>query len=141
MKIMKKIFLYFCHRDHFIIIALGLLLLLLFRVITVNIDFLNPVANALDEFSVTDMMFDIQHATTEPEVSDLVTIVDMTDLHDRGDIANLLAEINQCDPLVMGIDLIFEGEKDDHLGNKLLLEAVKDIEGKAVFTSTLTVWR
>lgn len=135
---MKSLFQYLFHRDHFIIIAFGLLLLLVLKVITINIDFLNPIANALDEFSVTDMMFDIQHATTEPEVNDLVTIVDMTDLHDRGDIANLFEEINQCNPLVMGIDLIFEGEKDDHLGNELLLDAVHDIEKKAIFTSKLT---
>lgn len=135
---MSRIIRYLFHRDHFIIVAFGLLLLLVLRVITVNIDFLNPIANALDEFSITDMMFDIQHATTEPEVNDLVTIVDMTDLHDRGDIANLLAEISQCSPIVMGIDLIFEGEKDDHLGNELLLEAVHDLEDKAIFTSKLT---
>ena len=135
---MKTPFQYLFHRDHFIIIAFGLLFLLVLRVITVNIDFLNPVANALDEFSITDMMFDIQHSNSMPEINDLVTIVDMTDLHSRGDIANLLSEINQCAPLVMGVDLIFEGEKDDHLGNEMLMEVVHGLSDKTVFTCKLT---
>lgn len=133
-----KLIKYIFHRDHFIIVASAFLLLGLLRLITVNLDFLNPVANALDSFSVTDIFFDIEHAAGKPETSDLVTLVDMTELHSRGDIALLLEEIGQQDPLFVGIDLIFEGEKDDPLGNEMLEMAVGGLEGRAVFSEKLT---
>ena len=99
---------------------------------------MNPVAKALDNFSITDVFFDIQNSGSEPETNDLVTLVDMTALHSRGDIANLLEDINQTDPLYVGVDLIFEGEKDDVLGNEILEGAVGGLFGKSLFSLKLT---
>lgn len=112
--------------------------LCLLGLIAFNLDFLNPVADALDNFSITDVFFDIQHSGSEPETNDLITLVDMTDLYARGDIANLLEEINLCDPLCIGVDLIFEGEKDDRLGNELLEGAVSGLVAPTIFAGKLT---
>lgn len=128
---------YLFHRDHFIVIGIAVTLLFLLGVIAFNLDFLNPVANALDNFSVTDVFFDIQHSGSEPEECELVTLVDMTELHARGDIAMLLDEIGQNDPLFVGVDLFFEGEKDDPLGNELLQMAVSNLAGRSVFSEKL----
>ena len=67
----------------------------------------------------------------------MVTLVDMTELYSRGDIANLFEEINNCNPLFVGVDLIFEGEKDDRVGNEILEGAVAGLYGKSVFSRKL----
>lgn len=135
---MKNFFRYLFHRDHIIIVGSAFLQLSILGVIAFNLDFLNPIADALEDFSITDVFFDIQHSGSEPETCDLITLVDMTELHNRGDIANLLEDINQNDPLYVGVDLIFEGEKDDLLGNEILEGSVMGISEKAVFSSKLT---
>ena len=134
---MKKILRYLFHRDHFIVLLSGIILLVLLRVITVNITFLNPIANAIDDFSVTDIFFEIQHDESKAKINDMITLVDMTELNDRGDIAILLQEINSCDPLVIGVDIIFEGKKDNMLANEMLLEAVNTLGDKAVYSQKL----
>lgn len=134
---MKRIFKYLFHRDHFIVLLSGFLLLGLLRVITINIDFLNPIANALDSFSISDIFFEIQHNEATAKTNDLITLVDMTELTDRGDIANLIEEVNACDPLVVGIDLIFEGKKDNLIVNEMLKESVNVIGDKAVYSIKL----
>ena len=135
---MNRILRYIFHRDHLIVTLSAFVQLCLLGLIAFNLDFLNPVADALDNFSITDVFFDIQHSGSEPETNDLITLVDMTDLYARGDIANLLEEINLCDPLCIGVDLIFEGEKDDRLGNELLEGAVSGLVAPTIFAGKLT---
>lgn len=134
---MKRILNYLFHRDHLIVVLSGFLLFGLLRLITLNINFLNPIANALDDFSVSDIFFEIQQDESTAKTNDLVTLVDMTELTDRGDIAYLLEEINACEPLVIGIDLIFEGKKDDSTANEMLKESVKDLGDKTVYSTKL----
>ena len=134
MKISKFIF----HRDHLIITAGAFLLLYILSFSTRNISFLNPVAKALDAFSVSDIFFEIAHSGRESEISDAITIVDMTDQYKRGDIAMTLEEINACNPSCIGVDLIFEGAKDDASGDETLTETARAISDKSVFAYKLT---
>lgn len=134
---MKKFFRYFFHRDHVIITLFGFALLAIFCVLVVNIDFLNPVSRALENFSITDMFFEIEH-TDEPEECNIITIVDMTELYDRGDIAELIHEVDKCNPICIGVDLIFEGEKDDRIGNELLEQTLLNLRSPTVFANKLT---
>lgn len=137
MKSMKLKYLF--HIDHFFVTILALVLLWLLSIITFNLSILDPVADALDEFSITDIFFEIEHNNGEDvETNDLITIVDMTDLHNRGDIATLMQEIGLNNPLYVGVDLIFEGEKDDSIGNNELIEAVNNLGGKAIYSKKLT---
>lgn len=130
---------YLFHIDHFLVTTLALVLLWLLSIVTFNLSILDPVADALDEFSITDVFFEIENNKEENiETSDLITIVDMTDLHNRGDIASLMQEIGLNNPLCVGIDLIFEGEKDDSIGNKELVEAVKNLGETAIYSKKLT---
>lgn len=128
---------YIFHIDHLIITLSAFVLLWLLGVITFSLDILNPVADALDNFSITDVFFDIEHSDSRPEETDLVTLVDMTELHQRGDIANLFEEINMIGPLVIGVDLIFEGVKDDYVGNDLLEDSVQGIADRTIFSKKL----
>lgn len=130
---------YLFHIDHFLVTTLALVLLWLLSIVTFNLSILDPVADALDEFSITDVFFEIENNKEENiETSNLITIVDMTDLHNRGDIASLMQEIGLKNPLCVGIDLIFEGEKDDSIGNKELVEAVNNLGETAIYSKKLT---
>lgn len=134
---MKRLFRYILHIDHLVVCILTLALFLLLKAITFNLDVLNPVTEALDDFSTSDIFFDIQYSESEHQTSDLITIVDMTELHSRGDIAMMFEEINLNNPLLVGVDLIFEGVKDDNLGNSMLESAVEKLSDVAVFSSKL----
>ena len=133
---MKKFLKYITHIDHLIIVLLAFLFTGILGLITFNVNFLNPVERSLDNFSLSDMFFQIEHSS-EIKKNELITLVDMTDLHNRGDIALLLEQIDECHPLCVGVDLIFEGEKEDSIGNVLLKEVISNSQNDFVFSSKL----
>ncbi|MBO7120133.1 MAG: CHASE2 domain-containing protein [Bacteroidaceae bacterium] len=81
--------------------------------IALNLSFLNPISEAIANFSITDKYYQMM-----PEVENRsLTIVDLTPLHDRGEIANVLEEIEACCPATIGVDCVFEGGKSDTLAD------------------------
>ena len=134
---MKQFLRFIFHIDHIVVCISTFALFWLLKVVAFNLEILNPVAEALDKFSTSDIFFDIQYSESEHKSSDLITIVDMTELHSRGDIAMMLEEINLNDPLLVGVDLIFEGVKDDSSGNAMLEMAVEQLSDVAVFSNKL----
>lgn len=134
MQFIKFIF----HRDHLLIIILTGVIVLLLTVITVKTPALNPIAKAMKNISVTDLFFKLDNKFSKTDTCKDIVIVDMTELHSRADIGNLLTEISDAHPKAIGVDLIFEGEKDDLEGNLVLEQAVEEISPKTVFTNKLT---
>lgn len=134
MRIIKFIF----HRDHLFVTLLTGLIVMLLTVITFKTPALSPVAKALKNISITDLFFSLENKYIEADICQSIVIVDMTELHSRADIGNLLTEINDAQPKTIGVDLIFEGEKDDLEGNVILEQAVEEVSPKAVFTNKLT---
>ena len=63
---------------------------------------------------------------------------DVTDVIDRADLALLLERIDMCNPACIGVDLIFEGRKDDEQADAYLGEVAERISEKAVFAVKLT---
>lgn len=125
------------HRDHLLILLGAFVLLGVLRFITFNVSFLNPVARALDTYSLSDLYFEIQHYGKEAAESDAVAIVDITDCGNRGDLALVLERIAACKPACVGIDVIFEGIKADPAGNERLREVAGLIRENAVFACKL----
>lgn len=82
----------------------------------------NPLQNAFRNFSFTDIYYNIKESLSEPDPSFAVTIVDMTDLTDRADIARVLEDIEAAEPKVVGVDIVFEGRKDDVEADEYLAE-------------------
>ena len=134
MRIIKFIF----HRDHLFVTLLTGLIVMLLTVITFKTPALSPVAKALKNISITDLFFSLENKYIKADTCQSIVIVDMTELHSRADIGNLLTEINDAQPKAIGVDLIFEGEKDDLEGNVILEQAVEEVSPKAVFTNKLT---
>lgn len=108
---------------HIIITALAFVLVWTFALIAYKLPFMGPIAEAIKEFEMTDVYCQIlQDTGDDKEVSETVTIVDMSDLYSRRDIAMALDKIEKQKPRVIGVDVVFEGLKEDSVGDEILAE-------------------
>ena len=133
----RKFWRFILNRDHLLITIGAFILLGLLYFVTFNISFLNPVANALKAFSVTDLFFDIQHYGKSEE-SDSIAIVDISEVESRGDVAAVIERVALSNPACIGVDAIFEGLRSDTEGNAYLMEVADAYKDIIVFTSKLT---
>lgn len=129
---MKHFLRIFFHRDHLIISVLAVVILCLFYFVSMNISFLSPVARAIKDFSMSDLYYHILWTGDEPEESEVITLVDITDLHKRGQIAEAIEQVSKQKPKALGLDIIFEGLKDDSVGNDSLVNALADCSSETV---------
>lgn len=120
----KRIF----NKDHLFVTILSLLIVWFFSVVTMNLTFFNPIKRAYNNFSLSDVYYQILKESGEELESPIITIVDVTTLYDRGRIAQVINDINACEPYVVGIDIMFEGLKGDTIGSEQLVEAICQIE-------------
>ena len=121
---LKRIF----NKDHLGVTILSLLIVWFFSVVTMNLTFFDPIKRAYDNFSLSDMYYQIIQESSEEQESPIITIVDLTTLYDRGRIAQVIDDVNACEPSVVGIDIMFEGLKGDTIGSEMLVEAICQIE-------------
>ena len=124
-------------KDHFLITILAVFLMLLLTVITFTIPIFNPVVKALKNISAMDLFFQIENKMDVAEVCQDVVIVDMTELHSRSDIGQLLSDIYDARPKAIGVDLIFEGEKDNIEEDLVLEKVVEKIAPITIFANKL----
>lgn len=108
-----------------VIITMLAYLMMGFFALMLCIKAFDPLSNALKSFSFTDIYYQILSQTAVPDTSHVVTIVDMTKLYRRGDIAQLLEDIEQAKPRVVGMDVVFDVEKDDFEGNDSLIHVAQ----------------
>ena len=123
--------------EHIFVVVLAVVLLGLAAILVFSLSFLNPISRAYSNMNFSDLYFQNLRHHEKPDTSDLVTIVDMTSLHERGDLAELLTQIDAMEPATVGVDVIFQGLKDDHTGNQLLIDAVGSLESKFIFGNKL----
>lgn len=99
--------------EHGLVTAISLILfILLGLLITVPLQILSPVKQALENFSLSDLYYQADWMTSsELRQSEEVVIVDVSPLRERDEIANVLAQVDSCRPAAVGIDLIFAGSR------------------------------
>ena len=131
---MKKILHLLFNIDHFLIALTSLLFTaVLFYLFSFNIGFLNPVRRAFADFSMSDVYYNIIWQGNEPLQSDQITLVNIDTLYQRRDIAKVIEEIDSYLPSVVGIDILFDGNKSDQQGDSILSEAMqKNFENKVI---------
>ena len=95
--------------------AVGLL-----ATLAINLSFLSPVSQIVKSFSFSDIYYNVLTESAQPDTSRVITIVDITDLPDRREIADVLVKVADMKPKVMGVDIIFEGRKPDSLSDNRL---------------------
>lgn len=88
-----------------------------------NLNIFNPVKKAFKDFSLTDVYFNIQRDDVL-EIDNRFIIVDITELRTRSEIANTINVIKECAPKLIVVDVIFEREGNDYIGNADLAEAI-----------------
>lgn len=77
--------------------------------IALNLSFLNPISEVIENFSITDKYYQMM-----PERENrYISIVDLTSLHDRQEIAQALEAIESCHPIVVGMDCRFKNENKE----------------------------
>ena len=86
----------------------------------VNTSFLSPIAEVVKDFEMTDVYYQILQEADSWEESDEITIVDMSDLYSRRELAGALEEVAQQKPRVVGVDVVFEGLRDDSVGDNMV---------------------
>ena len=131
---MKKIIHFLFNIDHFIVAIISLLFTaILFFLFSFNVGFLNPVRRAFADFSMSDVYYSILWQGTEPTESQDITLIDIDTLFLRRDIAQVIKQIDQYKPKVVGIDIIFEGQKFDSEGDSILAQTLEEnIENKVI---------
>lgn len=106
---------------HLAIVGFSFVIVWCYALIALNISFFNPISEAIKSFSITDIYYQMM---SEKE-SRLIVLVDMTHLYDRGAIAQTINEIESCKPAVIGVDCIFEGEKEDTMADNAVRDVAK----------------
>lgn len=121
MKIWKKIF-----NFEQVIVAIAAMLVV-YGIISVSIDFsfLTSMGNSEDDFSITDVFYRIQNSDKQKTLNDDIILVDVSDVYDRSDLAEIIETICSYSPSVVGLDIIFEGVKDDTIANNRLLSVLR----------------
>lgn len=101
----------------------------LYAVVALNLKVFNPIAKAIGNYSFEDFYYYILDTSNEQDTSRVVTIVDMTELTSRRDLAKTISDISSLSPRVLGVDIVFEVLKEDSIGDKMLAEAAKSSHG------------
>lgn len=131
-KLNVKPFLEHCAIVLFAYATLGLLASL-----ALNLTFLNPVAQTMKGFAFTDIYYHVMAEHGERDTSRVITIVDMTELVNRADIADVLAQIEEANPKVIGVDIVFEGWKPDSMADMYLSDVAHSYDN-IIFSYRMT---
>lgn len=103
-----------------------LVLFIIYEFFTMNFSIFSPVKHIMEDFSMTHFFYEI--GRKEPQQNNLITIVDMTDLVKRGDIARVMRQIEEAEPAVIGVDMVFKGERTDSIGNQEIAQVARDYD-------------
>lgn len=106
------------HRTFISVVAF--VIVAVYAAVALNLSLFNPIRKAFGDYSINDFYYQVLEATAEPDTSHLVTIVDMTEVTSRRDFADILKEIDRQNPKSVGVDIVFEGLKEDSLGDEVL---------------------
>ena len=117
---------------HFLTSMFSFMLIGIYAVIGLNLTFVSPVVEAFRDFDITDICYKM----IAEQQSHAITIVDLTDLESRREIAATLRDLESMNPRVIGMDAVFEGVKHDTLGNEILTEVAREYDN-IVFASRI----
>ncbi len=126
---------------HLCITMLAIGLMGFFAMIAIMAKPLDPVKRAISDFSFTDIYYEILKEGTTPDTSRLITIVDMTELTNRSQIADVMDRIGNAKPKVLGIDICFDNEGEDFEGNDSLIRVVEKHHDCMVFSLKMLDWQ
>lgn len=110
---------------HIAIVLLAAIIAGFFALMALYVKPLDPIKRAVQDFSFTDIYYQIKSETGSEDLSTLITIVDLTKLTNRSDIAQTLIDIESCDPKVIGLDCCFDNVGENFAANDSLIEVAE----------------
>lgn len=113
------------------ITVMAFVIIAVYALFAFNLKVFSPVAKAIGDYSFEDFYYQILSTSDDVDTNRVVTIVDMTELISRRDLANTISEISALKPKVLGVDIVFEGLKEDTIGDQMLQEIV--CQSNAIF--------
>ena len=105
---------------------------------SLNISIFNPLKQALDDFKMTDLYFELMQSSKDKELNNDIVLVDVTRLTNRNAIAKAINDVNSCSPKVLMIDLIFERPSHDPTEDTLLISAIDAGKEREILSAKLT---
>ena len=126
----------FWHIDHVGVCLMTALLAAVIGLVSVNLSMFNPVEQAFENFHMTDVYYEMSRSENI-EMNDDIVMVDMVELRDRGEIGQVIQQINACQPRVLAVDWLFYKEGDDVLANAMLMASIEETKEPIVFSSKL----
>ncbi|SBW07676.1 CHASE2 domain-containing protein [uncultured Dysgonomonas sp.] len=129
-KLLKTIYsfykLRFIHTTIHAIVATALIYLLANFIfyIPLSLDYFAPIQKSND-FQLSDVFSAIRGKSKIINLNEEIVIVSTDDCVDRGEIAEVIAMVNSCNPKVIGLDIIFK-EAIEMENDTKLIEAISD---------------
>lgn len=105
---------------------------------SLNLSIFNPLKQALEDFKMTDVYFEMMRSSNDKELNKNIVLVDVTKLTSRDSIAQAIVDINSCSPKTLLIDLIFERPSFDQTEDISLVSAIEAGKDKEILSSKLT---
>lgn len=115
---MKRIF----NLEHVYVTLTTIAIVAVCSMFVLNLSFFNPVSRALAAFNLSDIYYQMLAEGGYAQESSLITIVDATSLYDRSRIGEMMDQVTECEPAVVGVDCIYQGFRGDTLGTERLIE-------------------
>lgn len=100
-------------------------------------DIFDPLGDALTDMETTDIVFG-QGLRPDQVAEENIVLVNIGDLPRRG-IADLVNSINQYEPKVIGMDMLFPYPKEDSLGDLHLANALAGVENLVMYSKLLNL--
>lgn len=110
---------------HIAVVLLAAIIAGFFALMALYVKPLDPIKRAVQDFSFTDIYYEIKSETGTEDLSTLITIVDLTKLTNRSDIAQTLIDIESCGPKVIGLDCCFDNVGENFAANDSLIEVAE----------------
>jgi CHASE2 domain-containing sensor protein len=108
---------------------------------SLNLSIFNPLKQALEDFKMSDVYFELMRSNKEKELNKDIVLVDVTKLTSRDSIAQVIVDINSCAPKVLLIDLIFERPSFDQTDDISLVNAIEAGKDREILSSKLTDYK
>ncbi len=117
----------FFNIEHVFVCLIVLLFAGILAFLSLNLTLFSPFKQAYEEFSITDVYHTIQRTGKKVTWSNDITIVDVTEQHNRSEIANTIKEVSLCKPKAIMVDLIFSAPSMNFEDDDSLMRVVSDI--------------
>jgi len=124
--------------DYIGICVIVFLLVYVLVLASLNLSIFNPLKQALDDFKMTDLYFELMQSSKDKELNNDIVLVDVTKLTNRDAIAKAINDVNSCSPKVLMIDLIFERGSHDPTEDTLLINAIEAGKEREILSAKLT---